>query len=92
MQQEFLNEIIANEKDINNEIFWDYFKYQNPSFFAKDLIRVTQAKAKNEQLVNNVNDGLIDLKNAIIRKEIAKIENPNKAVNFVEEIIAFDKQ
>ena len=26
---EFMNEIIADEKDINNEIFWNYCKYQN---------------------------------------------------------------
>ena len=29
MQQKFMNEIIANEKAINDEIFWNYFKYQN---------------------------------------------------------------
>ena len=39
-----MNEIIANEKDINDEIFWNYLKYQSPSLLAKDLIRATQAK------------------------------------------------
>ena len=29
----------ADEKDINNETFSNYFKYQNPSILAKDLIR-----------------------------------------------------
>ena len=38
-----MNEIIIDE------VFWIYFKYQNPSFLAKDLIRANQAK--NEQLV-----------------------------------------
>ena len=66
-----MNEIIAKEKDINDEVFWNYFKYQNPSFLAKDLTRITQAK--NEQLLNNVNDGLIQLRNSIIRKEIPEI-------------------
>ena len=61
-----MNEIIAEEKDINYEIFWNYFKYQNPSFLAKDLIRANQAK--NEQLVNNTNDGLIDLRKLLIAK------------------------
>ena len=37
-QQEFVNENIANEKDINNEIFWNYFKYQNSSFLANYLL------------------------------------------------------
>ena len=44
LQQEFMNEIIANEKDMNDEIIWNYFKYQNPSFLAKDLIRANQVK------------------------------------------------
>ena len=54
LQQELINEIIANEKD---EIFWNYFNYQNSLFLAKSLSRATQAK--------NVNDALVDLKNAI---------------------------
>ena len=90
LKQEIMNEIIANKKDINDEIFWNYFKYQNPSFLAKDLIRATQAK--NEQLVNNVNDGLIDLMSAIIRKEIPENENPNKIIDIVEKILDFNKQ
>ena len=56
------------KKYINDDIFWKYFKYQNPSFLAKDLNRTNQIK--NEQLVNKINDGLIDLRKAIIRKEI----------------------
>ena len=32
LKEEFMNEIIADEKDTNNEIFLNYFKYQNPSF------------------------------------------------------------
>ena len=64
-----MNEIIADKKkNINDDIFWKYFKYQNPSFLAKDLNRTNQIK--NEQLVNKINDGLIDLRKAIIRKEI----------------------
>ena len=68
----------------------ELFKYQNPSFLAKDLIRATQAK--NEQLVNNVNDGLIDIRNAIIRKEIPENENPKKVVNIAKKILDFNKQ
>ena len=29
-----MNEIIAEEKDINDEIYRNYFNYQNPSFLA----------------------------------------------------------
>ena len=42
-----MNDIIADEKYISYEIFWNYFKYQNPSFLAKDLIRAKQAKMSN---------------------------------------------
>ena len=85
-----MNEIIAHEKDVNDEIFWNYFQYQNPSFLARYLIRAMEAK--HEQLVNNVNNGLIHLRNAIIRKEIPEMENPNKIVDFVEKLIDFNKQ
>ena len=85
-----MNEIIANEKYINEKTFWNYFKYQNPSFLAKDLIRTTQAK--NEQLVNTVKNRLIDLRNVIIRKKITENVNPNKIVDIVEKILDFNKQ
>ena len=30
-----MNEIMADDNDINDEIFWNYFKYQNQSFQQK---------------------------------------------------------
>ena len=39
-----MNEVIANKKNKKDGIFWNYFKYQNPSFFANDLLRAMQAK------------------------------------------------
>ena len=48
----------------------------------KNLVRATQVK--NEQLVNNMNDGFIDLRNAVIWKEIFENESPNKIVDIVE--------
>ena len=53
------------KKYLNDEIFWNYFKYQNPPFFAKEITRAN--RAKTEQLVINVNNGLIDLRNNIIK-------------------------
>ena len=44
LEQKFNNEIIADEKGINNEICLDCFKYQNPSFLIKDLINKRQKK------------------------------------------------
>ena len=85
-----MNEIIADEKDIKYEIFWYYLKYQNPSLLAKDLIRAMQAK--NEQLVNNINDIMIDLRNAIIKIEVPENENPNKIVDIAQNILDINKQ
>ena len=76
MYQEFINEIIADEKDINDKIYWNYFKYQNPLFLVKDLIRAKHDK--NVELINNVNGGLIDLRSAIIIKEIPESGSPRK--------------
>ena len=82
MYQELINEIIADEKDINVQAFRNCFNYQNPLLFVKDLILAKQDK--NEKLLNNINNGLIDLRNAIIRKEIPENENPKNVVNIIE--------
>ena len=50
MSKIFINEIINEKKDINNEIFAEYFGYQNPSFLAKDLFNVNQGKY--EEIIN----------------------------------------
>ena len=42
----------------------------------KDLIRATQAK--NEQLVNNINDTIINLTNVLVIKESSSNKNPKK--------------
>ena len=85
-----MNKCIAEEKDINDKIFWKYSNYQNPSFLTKYLIRAKQVK--NKQLVNNITDELIDLRNTINKKELSGNENPNKIIDIVEKIINFDKQ
>ena len=78
MQLGFINEILAVKKDINNddEIFCNYFKYVNLSLLAKDLI-----KGKNKKLVNNIDDDMIDLRKAIVIKQIPQKENLNKIVD-----------
>ena len=68
----------------------NFFKYENPLFLVKDLISAKQDK--NEELVNNINDGLIDLKKADNKKQIPENENPKKVVNIVEKILNFNKR
>ena len=64
-----MNEIITDEKDVSNEIFLNCFRYQKSLFSVKVLISAKQAK--NDKLVNNINDGLINLRNDNSRKEIS---------------------
>ena len=77
------------KKDINDEIFWNYFKDQNSSFLARDLTKAKQAK--NEQLEININDQLLNLRNTIIKK-IPENENPDKILDIFEKIIDFNTQ
>ena len=68
----FLDEIRNEEKYINNEIFREYFGYQNLSFLAKDLIKVN--KAKNNQIKNQAIYSMHELRNAVTRKKFLKIK------------------
>ena len=85
MRKKFINETETGVKYINDEIFWKYFKHQSPSFLVKDLF-----KAKNNKSVNNINDTLIDLRNAIIIGVIPEIKGaiPNKIVDIQQWEIA----
>ena len=62
----FINEIINDEKGINNEILNEYFGYQNPSFLAKDLTKTDRSKYKQivKQTVGSVNN----FRSSIIKK------------------------
>ena len=67
-------------KNKKNAEFFPYFKPRpDSSFLVKDLISVKLTK--NDKLVNNINIGLIDLRNSITRKEVPENKNPKKLVN-----------
>ena len=55
------------------------------------LFSQRSTKAKNKQLVNNVNDELINLRKAIIKKN-PENKNPKKIVNIVEKILHLQQQ
>ena len=44
------------------------------------------------KIVENVSNAFIDLGNAVNKSEIPKNENPDEAIDNVEEILKFDKQ
>ena len=50
------------------------------------------SQAKNEQIVNQVNDELIDLRNIFNKKKIPENENPDEVINIAEESFDFNKQ
>ena len=66
MHQKFKNEVETDKKDINYKIVLYHFLYQSQSFLDKDFFEANQDK--NEQLVNNINDWLINLRNTAVKK------------------------
>lgn len=42
--EHFVNEIVNNEKDINDETFRKYFDYQNLSVLSRDLLKSMEVK------------------------------------------------
>ena len=86
---EWVNE---KEKDINSELFQEYFRYQKPSDMLRDLYKIND-KYQSKDLVNVIKSGLSDFKNETenMTEEEKEIEKPNEIVNIDEEI-EFNKQ
>ena len=78
------------KKNMNTEIFNEYFKYQNSLYLLRDLCYTY--KTENEKIIHTVNDALIELRNTVITKKKPKNENPEEVTNIVEEILNFNKQ
>ena len=73
MHENSSNEIKNEEKNINEQIFNDFFNYHYPSFLVKDLYE--ENKNKNDKTVKNINESFINLRNSIKSKEIPENEN-----------------
>ena len=69
--KEFIKNIENKPKTINYNLFKDYLKLESPTDLTKQLFRVKN-KNKNNELVNVIESGLIDLKNEI--KKMSKRE------------------
>ena len=78
------------KKNVDIEIFNGNFKCQNPTYLLNDLYEAD--KAKNEKIVNHVNDALIDLRNAVNRKQIPENENACKVIGIIEETFNFNNK
>ena len=60
---------------MNYNLFKEYFKFESPIDLAKQLFE-TKNRNKNNELVNVIESGLIDLKNEI--KKMSKREKKSK--------------
>ena len=84
LREEFLNEI-ANEEKTNDELFKTYFGYHNASFLEKYLFKDNKAE-------NEVNDSSTNLRNAVNKEEIPKVENLDKVIKIIKRILDFNNQ
>ena len=76
MREEFLNEIVHEEKYINEETFRIYFRYLKRSFLEKKLSKAD--KDKNDKIKYLIINELIKLMEDINIKEITGNEHPKK--------------
>ena len=88
-----IKQITDKEKDIKDDLFNKYFKFQRPSDM-NTLLNKTNDTEKNNKLINLINSGLKDLKEEIKKMSEAEIENedPELTVNIVERILKFNEQ
>ena len=89
----FLKYIENESKGINYELFKDYFYSSVPSTLAKKLYE-TKDKKENNELVNVIKSGIVDLKDKIQKMSKEEIENekPDKILEIVEEIVKLNEQ
>ena len=88
----FLEYTEGESKSISYELFKKHFNFVSP-VFTKQLYKIKDKKENNE-LVNVIKSGKIDLKDEIIKmsKDEIKIEKPHKILKIVEEILNFNNK
>ena len=74
-------------------MFEKYFYFSAATVLVKTLYE-TKDKKENNELVNVIKSGIIDLKDEIekMSEDEKKIEKPDKILKIVEEILKFNKQ
>ena len=85
-----MHKVPNNATNKKIERFNEYFKCHDPSFLVKDSHNANETR--NVKIVNYAHNALIDIRNTINKKETPENENPDKAVNIVEKILAFNKK
>ena len=72
--KERIENIESKSNAINNNLLKKCFKFESPVYLTKQLYKIKN-KNKNNELVNAIESGLIDLKNEI--KKMSKREKKN---------------
>ena len=91
--KKFFNYIEDESKGISYELFEKHFHFVSLIILAKKLYKIKNEKENNE-LVNVVKSGIIDLKYEIKKMSENKKRNekPDKTFEIVEEILEFNRE
>ena len=89
----FSKYIAEKETDINEELFKRYFGFQKPSDTFNSLIDTNDIE-RNSKLVVSIISVLKEFKEEITKmsEQERRIENPDKIVEIVKDILKFNKQ
>ena len=91
--KKFIEYIEEKSEGVNYNLFRDYFNFPVPSALAKKIYE-TKNKNKNNELVEAIKSRWSDLKDKIKKMPgyEKKIEQPDKTLKIVKEVLDFDKK
>ena len=91
--KKFIKYIENESKGINYDLYKNYFNFEVPRALAKRLYQ-TKNKNKNNKLVKGIKNRWSDLKDEVekISEDEKEIEQPDKILKIVEEILEFNRQ
>ena len=91
--EKFNRLINLKRKSINDNLFREYFKYQDPDSMLKDLYSTRNIERNNIQ-VALIRSALTDFSNKInsMSENEIRFEQPNEIVNIIENILEFNRQ
>ena len=67
LHEKFINEIKSDEKNVNEQIFKEYFFYHTSLFLAKELYNSNE-NVNDDEILKHINNALIKLKTILIKK------------------------
>ena len=85
--------INLKRRSMNDNLFREYFKYQDPDSMLKDLNN-TRNTERNDIQVDLIRNALTDFNNKIksMYENEIRFEQPNKIANIAEKILEFNRQ